>query len=109
MVVNVKEVEVMRKFSVLFLLAVFVVGITGLLAVADTVEIFDESDEINDFFSSVEKGTYDGLDLSELNAENYEKVVVVTPEGIEDGKYEIKNSESNGKVLVIVDPIHVTE
>ena len=99
----------MRKTLTVALLAVFVVGITGLLASADTVEIYDSPEEIGGFFESVDNENYEGLVLSDLNRENFEKVVVVTPEGIEDGTYEVKNGEANGKVLVIVDPIHVTE
>jgi len=99
----------MRKTLTIAFLAVFLIGTTGLLAAADTVEIYDETEAIEDFFTSVANGDYDGLDLSDLDPGDYEKVVVVTPEGIEDGTYEVKNGEANGKVLVIVDPIHVTE
>ena len=99
----------MRKTLTIALLAVFVVGTIGLLAAANAVEIYDGTTEIQGFFASVDDGVYDGLDLSDLDPGDYEKVVVVTPEGIEEGTYEVKNSETEGKVLVIVDPIHVTE
>jgi len=101
----------MRKVLTVALLAVFVVGVTGLLTVASSVETYDvPSDEnlIEDLANEL-NDQYNGLNLDASDFDGFEKVKVVTPEGIEDGKYEVKNENSDGKVLVIVDPIHVTE
>ena len=98
----------MRKFFAVALLAVFVVGVTGLVTVASSVVTKDVPDEnLESFVDSLNQN--DGLDLTVSDIESFEKVKIVSPEGIEDGEYVAKNLNSNGKVLVIVDPIHVTE
>ena len=93
----------MRKVLTVALLAVFVVGITGLLTVAESTRV-TFSDPVDQDSEILE---LTGIDLSEDQLDGVEKVIVITPKGIEDGEYEIKNENSNGKNLVIVDPIHV--
>lgn len=102
----------MRKLFVVALLVVFAVGITGLLTVAESV---DENDVVEEFsnpsksLDNINDYLDEGEKLDEDDLDGVEKVLVVSPEGIEDGNYEVKNKDSNGKVLIIVDPIHVTE
>lgn len=95
----------MRKVLVVALLAVFLIGITGLLTVADVVnennviEVYDDPAD-----AGIDAHDYPGLSESEL--EDVDKVIIVTPEHFDGENYDVKATGSK-KVLVAVDPIHV--
>ena len=95
----------MRKVLIVALLAVFVIGITGLVTAADTVEQYSAEYVKNNFEDF--KDDYPCPELEEEDLEDVKKVIVVSPPAF-DGYYEIK-TKGNGKALVLVDPIHVTE
>lgn len=96
----------MRKVLAVAIVTMLVFGTVGVLTVA---EEYDSSEVVKtldpDSYSTEDLNDEYGVEIGSL--EGFEKILVVEPEGIEGGDYEVKNEESSGKVLVIVDPIHV--
>ena len=100
----------MRKVLAVAIVTMLVFGTVGVLTVAEDSEVvltFDVGDA--EFLAEVVNipdevlGDVDG----NTSVAGKTEVRVIKPKGVKDGTYEIKNEESTGDVLVIVDPIHV--
>jgi len=101
----------MRRVLAVAIATILVFGTVGILTVAQgPVSTYDvaEDDVILEDVEGIDDQVLNDVD-EETSVIGKEQVRVIKPKGIKDGTYEVKNEESNGKVLVIVDPIHVTE
>lgn len=104
----------MRKVLSVALVLVLALTVTGVMTLAgdytstDVVEIYDltdlEKSEKENIESEVELYYDIDLDGEDLNAE---KLVIVSPEGIDESYKKV--TQDGNKVVVYVDPIHVTK
>jgi len=97
----------MRKVIVLSLALLLVISAIGLLTIAgeDTVKHYDveNAEDLSTLLSDY------GIVVDADKLEDYEEVIVVLPPAFEEREDTSWSSHGNGKVLVFVDPIHVTE
>ncbi len=100
----------MRKVLAVAIVTMLVFGTVGVLTVAEdsevvlTYNVTEEDQTLEDVGVSSEVLNDVGKNTSVAGKT---EVRVIKPKGVKDGTYEIKNEESTGDVLVIVDPIHV--
>ncbi|MFB6290659.1 MAG: hypothetical protein ABEJ25_02885 [Candidatus Bipolaricaulia bacterium] len=100
----------MRKVLSVALVLVLALTVTGVMTLAgdytstDVVEIYDLTD-LSDTKKAKIVSQYVFIDSNDLV--NAEKLVIVSPEGIDESYKKV--TQDGNKVVVYVDPIHVTK
>jgi len=99
----------MRKVLSVAIVTLLVFGAAGIFVAAQgTVSIYkvDENDEVLSDLDGISDEVLADVG-GDTSVSGKSEVRVIKPKGIKGGTYEVKNEESTGEVLVIVDPIHV--